>query len=469
MVRLLLPQRNVRALARRRRTRRGVALIMVLSTLTILSFMLSEFQDMMSAELQSSLTTRDQVKAEYAAKSAVSLARLLLASEPTIRRDLVPLMMMLGEQPKQIPVWNFSDAVLGAFNDQDGTEAFQNLSGLNAKAGRNLGLSGAGFYLKIIDEDSKINFNMAARADTFSQQRTAEQILALIGGMQYNEYFDKADENGDLNTRQIVCGAIIDWVDPNSDLNACDPRNQNASQSGAEDSYYQLLPRPDQRKNAGFDSLEELRLVRGISDDFWTTFIQPDPDRPESRNVTVWGTGQVNVNTANPQTLMSLACMLAKPDTPLCMDPVQQMQFIQTLQILAGFSGGMPLFSSAKDFVNTIQGKGKAAAFLKMMIPDFKPIAQLSESELLKVLSTESRVFSIYATGYVRAGKFETKKAIHAVVDMRGAPPPGGAADLAIYSRLQDSGQTEFSPDKPQDNPFLLPSPGGSLIYFRVD
>lgn len=442
---------------------------MVLSTLTILSFMLSEFQDMMSAELQSSLTVRDQLKAEYAAKSALNLARLLIAAEPTIRRDLVPLMMVLGEQPKQIPVWNFSDAVLGAFNDQEGTDAFQNLSGLNAKAGRNLGLSGAGFVLKIVDEDSKINFNMAARADTFSQQRTAEQILALIGGLQYNEYFSEVDERGDIATRQVVCGAIIDWVDPDTDLNACEPRNENATQAGAEDSYYQLLPRPDYRKNAAFDSLEELRLVRGVTDDFWTTFIQPDPDRPESRNVTVWGSGQVNVNTANPQTLMSLACMLAKPDSPLCVDPVRQMQFLQTLQILAGFSGGMPLFSSPKDFINAIQGKGKAAAFLKTMIPDFKPIEQLAESELLKALSTESRVFSIYATGYVRSGKFETKKAIHAVVDMRGAPPPGGADQLALYARLADAGVTEFSSDKPEDNPFLLPSPGGSLVYYRVD
>src|SRR6478752_5364607 len=70
---------------RRRRAQRGVALIMVLGTLTILTVMLTEFQDETSAEVGSAMSARDGVRAEYAAKSAVNLTRLLLASEPTIR------------------------------------------------------------------------------------------------------------------------------------------------------------------------------------------------------------------------------------------------------------------------------------------------------------------------------------------------------------------------------------------------
>jgi general secretion pathway protein K len=367
MVRLL-PKKpfSVRTQKAHRR-KRGIALVMVLGTLTILAFMLSEFQDTVSAELGSSLSARDQIKAEYAAKSGMNLARLLISAEPTMRRELLPLFMLLGEQPKQIAVWAFADGILGAFNDAEGSEAFKSLSGLSLHSGRNLGLSGAGFTLKIVDEDSKFNFNLAARADTFSQQRAAEQILTLITGSQFDEYFEKLNDKGELNDRQTICAAIIDWVDPNSDRNLCDPTNANAVQSGAEDSYYSLLPRPDKRKNAAFDSLEELRLVRGISEEFWTTFVQPDPDRPESRNVTVWASGKVNVNTANPLVLLRAACQLAVPGTKLCEDPLQQMAFLQTLKILAGFGAGMPLFASPQAFLDTLQGKGRAAIFLKAL------------------------------------------------------------------------------------------------------
>lgn len=453
----------------RRRGARGVALIMVLGTLTILTFMLTEFQDSTAAELGSSVTTRDQVKAEYAAKSGLNLARLLLVSEPTMRRDLMPLFLMMREQPKQIPVWDFADQVLGAFNDAEGSDAFRSLSGLRLTETRNLGLAGAGFTLKIIDEDSKINFNLAARADTFSQQRAAEQLLSLIGGMQYNEYFEKRDADGYINDRATVCSAIIDWADPNTDYNGCNPRSESAIQSGAEDSFYELLSRPDQRKNAAYDSLQELHLVRGVTDEFWATFVEPNPDRPEERNVTVWGSGQVNVNTANPQTLITLACMMAVPDTPLCSDPVQQMQFLQTMKLLEGFAAGLPLFSTPEAFINTLQGKSRQAALLKATIGEFKPIKLLSNSEFLKAITVQSKVFSIYATGSVKSGKLETRTRLHAVIDLRGSPPPGGAEAYAKQLQMRQLGLAAVDPERPDQNPLLMPSPSGSVLYYRAD
>jgi general secretion pathway protein K len=466
-------QARVQAVLARRRAmkgKRGVALIMVLSALSVLAVMLTEFQDVTSAELGSSLAARDQIKAEYAALSAVNLARLLIAAEPTVRRDLTPLFMMLRESPKQIAVWAFADAVLGAFNDAEGSAEFTGISGLSLGQTRNLGLNGAGFTLKVIDEDGKLNFNQAAHADTFSQQRAALQIISLIGGIQYNDYFEELDPEGHINDRATVCGAIIDWVDPNTELNVCNPRAEYATQTGAEDSFYRMLKVPDDRKNAAFDSLEELRLVRGIGDDFWTTFVEPDPDRPESRNVTVWGSGAVNVNTANPQTLMATVCAYAEVDTPLCVDPVHQAQFLSTLKLLEGFAAGMPLFSSPQAFLKTLQGQSPAAAFLTAAVGDFQPIKFLSESEFLKVISVETHVLSIYATGYVKSGKLETKVRMHTVVDMRGAPPPGTAEAYAKTQRLLEADGSLLTPDTPQSrNPFLAPSPKGTVIYHRVD
>ena len=84
----------------------------------------------------------------------------------------------------------------------------------------------------------------------------------------------------------------MDELAYNCDLTA------NASASyGPEDAWYQLLQKPYRRKNAPYDSLEELHMVRGIGDDFWATFVDPDPADPRKREMTVWGQGTVNVNS----------------------------------------------------------------------------------------------------------------------------------------------------------------------------
>ncbi len=119
-------------------------------------------------------------------------------------------------------------------------------------------------------------------------------------------------------------------------------------QAGSEDSYYQMLDTPYERKNAAFDSLEEVHLVRGISDDFWATFMEPDPYKPESRVVTVWGQGKVNVNTANPQTVLSLIAAYSTPDSPLLTDPEIQVKLLMMLSMIKSFAKGVPLTGSPR-------------------------------------------------------------------------------------------------------------------------
>lgn len=452
---------------------RGVALLMVLGALTIATVMLTEFQDTVSAELGSSVSARDQVKAEYAARSALNLTRLVLAAEPSISSILSPL-----TGGAQIPVWEYTDVLLGPFNDVLGGEVFQGVSGMNLAEGRNLGMEGAGFTLMVVDEDSKINLNLAARADTFSVKREEEQIVSLIGGIQYNEFFEEAeDENGTLLDRKTVCSAIVDWVDPNVDKSACDPTNVTASSvTPPEDSYYQLLDRPYSRKNAAFDSLEEMRLVQGVTDEFWRRFIQPDPDDEKSRIVTVWGSGKVNVNSANPMTLLALVCQQVDPETPLCVDPIMQQKYLMTSQMFAGAMAGLPIFSSPDQFVQAIKGQGMFGEMLKSV--GIEPVKPRSDDQLKKAVTVESKVFSVFATGTVQSGKLETRSTIHAVVDMRGAPPPGTAETLTKLEQLRtqevERGQIQgldLPPEMEEGGlaSYLMPKPGGTILYYRVD
>ncbi len=467
--------------ARRRRRvggQRGVALVLVLGSLAILAVMLTEFQDETSADLGHALSERDGIKAEYAAKSGISLVRLLIAAEPTIRKGVAPLFMMSGRGPPQIPVWEFSDAVLGAFNDSYGAQRFMALSGARVEEGENLGLQGAGFEIQVIDEDSKINFNAAAKGDAFSQMRLAVQVLGLISGPQFNPLFDERDKNGSFTTREQVCSAIVDWTDPDQDVFPCDLSGQFAA-SGAEDSYYQQLPDPYERKNAAFDSLEELHLVRGISDDFWSAFVEPDPLNPRKRVATVWGQGKVNVNTANAQTLLALICGAAVEGTPICVDENEAANFLMMIGILQGAVPGVPVFASPQGFVNALKGKGMFGAMATAM--QMQPITLRSDDELVKAISTESKVFSIYATGIVESGTRRTVRRIHAVVDFRGAPKPPDLSALFQNPNAVPQGQTlreaalgqlpkpnlpEGATEDTLEGAFR-PDPGGRIVYYR--
>lgn len=481
IMRLSLPRLlRRRVLGGRRRTRskrRGVALIMVLGALTILTVMLAEFQDETSAEFGSALSQRDAIKAEYAARSAVNLSRLLIASEPTIRRGLAPLFLLMKQAPPQIPVWEFASQVLGAFNDADGAESFKLLAGVDIGEGENLGLEGASFEVKVVDEDSKINLNVAARGDAFSQARLAQQLIGLLAGPQYDPLFEGRDRDGQFSDRQTICSALIDWVDPDQDAYVCDPHSGSAQQAGAEDSFYQLLKTPYVRKNAAFDSLEEVRLVRGVGDDFWSTFIDPDPDNPDKRVVTVWGQGQINVNTANGQTILAVVCGAAVPGSPLCTDPAEAAKFLGAMTMVKGFTAGAPLFGTPKAFLSAIKGRGMFGSVLAAL--EMKPVALLSESELLKAVTTQSKVFSVYATGVVKAGKRETRVRVHAVVDYRGVPTIESTGLGALLS--QGAGPTgAVSSTPPEQNlpdgategaigAALTPGPGGNVIYYRID
>lgn len=467
-----------RKLSRRaRRRRRGVAFILVLGALTILSVMMSEIQDESSAEFSSAMTARDELVAEYAARSAVNLTRLLLATEPTIRKALTPILMLAfrGDRP-QIPVWEFADRMLGPFNDASGKDAFTSFSGLDLTQGKNLGLPGASFDIVIVDEDSKINVNAAARPTTFAQQRVMQQLMALMAGPQYNPLFERRDADGNFSDRQTICSAIIDWVDPDQNTMLCDPRAINAQEMPAEDSYYELMKKPYHRKNAGLDSLLELRRVRGMSDDFWATFVDPDPDNPKKRLMTVWGTSNaININTAGPEQLYALVCNAAVPNTRLCMDINEQAKFITAVLMMRTFTMGAPPFGSPQAFINTLQGKGMIGPLLQML--GLEPIQLQSPQDAQNQMTVESKMFSIYATGTVKSGKRETHSRIHAVIDFRNAPPPTAAPPMGGNGGMGGTAGTTGTFPPPSNggggtggtSGFVRPNPAGNVIYFRLD
>ncbi len=455
---------------------RGIALVMVMAAIAILTVMLAEFQDETSAEAASAIAERDALQAEYMARSAVNLSRLLIASEPTIRSAIAPLFAFMKKTPPQLPVWEFSDRILGVFSDEAGGKELATSLGSNDIGGKNLGgLPGGRYEVVIVDEDAKINANLGASND-IAHIRLAKEIMGLIAPPQYNTLFEQRDGSGQFHDRLSTCAAMIDWADTDEGQFNCDlTQNTGGANSGVEDAWYQLLPRPYRRKNAPYDSLAELHMVRGVSDDFWATFVDPEPRNPKKRVLTVWGQGAVNVNTANAQTLLGLVCAGA-PTAEICTDLAQAQLFLMGVTMARGITMGAPLFGSTRDFVDTMTGKGMLGPMLASM--GMKPVKFQSESEFQKSITIESKMFSIYAVGVKKGYRRETRTSIHAVVDFRNAPTLAAAGGLptpgSAAAAFPGAGATGATVGGGKTNPdaiaaALTPSTGGQIVYYRLE
>ena len=213
---------------------RGVALVLVLGAITVLTVFLTQLQEDTLSEYAAALAERDALKAEYLARSAVNLTRLAFAIEPTVQATLQPIYTLLGVKIQQTPVWDFLDVLLGPFNDAAATQSFLGQIGGDPTTAKNLGLAGGGrFEVVVVDEASKININAAAFNNPTLRDRLAEQLLGLMAPVAYNPMFDGRDADGQFSDRQTICGAIVDWADsdPRRQRNAVPvrpPRNERA-------------------------------------------------------------------------------------------------------------------------------------------------------------------------------------------------------------------------------------------------
>lgn len=457
---------------RRGKNERGVALLMVMAAFAILTVLATELRQESNTELASAVADRDATIAEYEARSALNLARLLIATEPTIRQTIAPIYMMMKKTPPQLPIWEFSDRLLGFFTSTDSAKDFGSSTGIDFSQAKNLGFPKGHFELTIVDEDAKINANLGG-SNEFNHIRLARELQGAMASPQFNPLFEKNDKNNNVHDRLSVCAAIIDWADSDESGFNCDV-NQGSGSRGVEDAFYQLLQTPYRRKNAPFDSLEELRMVRGVTDDFWATMVDPVPEKPAKRVFTVWGQGAINVNTANAQTLLAIVCA-GQPKAEVCTDIVQGGAFLTGMTMARGLTMGAPVFGNAKDFIAMLKGKGQFGPLLAMI--GMKPITLLSESEFAKTITTESKVFSVYAVGIVPGYKRESHTSIHAVVDFRNAPTVADMQKALTPSSVPGQIPPAAKPASTTNTPVsadaiaaaISPSTGGTIVYYRQE
>lgn len=428
------------------RSNRGVALILVLTTIAILTSIGVDFSYSTRVSLRLAETARDEMRAYYLARSAVNLSRLLLHFQKQVdglggqlTAGIQGLLAPKGQPPPALPpaaktgspspgglssgagagaaslgirLWeilpidsNAMGAVLTGATSIPGAEsppAPERASAAPPPPGgapvveHSFGTFDGSFHAKIVDENSRINV-VGLDNVGLAPLATLTQLRAMMADPKYDFIFDDEDANHDRVRRDDVILAIKDWIDVDETASGLDPTNTvnpfvNAF-SDENSAYDRYTPRY-KAKNARFDSLDELFMVRGVNDRFMAAF----GDR-----LTIWPdmNSLLNINTNDPLQMVTNILAAAKnPNDPSLRDPRLLQTILQEIQLRKMFSFfGM----SAQDFVSVLQANG--IQLNPIIDPKLK-------GDPAKLFGSTSDTFRITATG--RVGRVE--KSVTAVI-----------------------------------------------------
>lgn len=441
------PKARARPAGRRPRPTReserkaGIALVVVMTVITMLTVLAAELLQNSSTAFQVATSERDRLRAEYLAKSGLNLTRLLIANEPAIRQIVAPLYQMAVQRPPpQLNVWDFGDMLLAPFAGQDSSETLAGETGIDFGMMEGLTDTHGTFEVLTVPENAKINVNKPLFfSGDDARKNIAMQLFELMGGGQspnspFDPMFAARDPDGFFTTRLDIVSAMIDWWDFDQERTVFDPGAMTVATAGSEDDVYRQLRDPYEVKNAPYDSIEELRMLRGVGDDFWATFVESELEDPRTRKLTIYGSGAVNVNLAPPEVLLARLCSFM-PEQALCQNADQAMAFIQLLRTIDGM---IPIarFSSVEDFVNFVtatpasRGLDLYALLLGILGPD-NPLMKWTPM----VISPEQKqamggrflvaasIFTLQSTAYV--GKAQAKMTMVVNFDPPWKPPLG--------------------------------------------
>ncbi|MBI5756620.1 MAG: type II secretion system minor pseudopilin GspK [Nitrospirae bacterium] len=298
------------------RNNKGIALVITLLVLTLLIVLILEFSQGMRVEARAAANFRDDVKAYYLARSGVTFAIALLEEDAkTNPKNVDSLNELWAQKLPPIPL-------------------------------------GDGFVsVEITDESSKININKLGGE---SNDKWHDLMRSFL------EHFDMKED---------IVEAISDWIDT---------KPAERPNGGAESSYYEGLEEPYEAKNNLLDSLQELRLVKGIDDDIFgklrnfLTIVHSDP--------TVISDGKININTASKDVLMALSPNLT-----------------------GDIANDIIAFRLDNPF--------KTISSIKEVIGDDSPIF----NEISSIIAVNSNFFTITSTGEVN----QIRKKINAIIERK--------------------------------------------------
>lgn len=248
----------------------GIALFLVLWVLMLLSVIVGEFCYAMRTGTTIAFNFRSQAEGYYIALAGVNRGIAEMIRNTVV--SPVKLQKAESEDEKEEPRWRIN----------------AHIPPVTFGKGR--------FEVTIKNESGKININ-----------RAGESVLKMVVGT----------FNLEEGEKDIIVDSIMDWRDPD-DLHRV---------NGAEDDYYRSLPEPYDCKDAFFNSVEELLLVRGVTPELFygglrdmvtvlgsgkSSYSQKESDGlsgSSSSRLFTSISNKINVNAASRSMLLSLPMM----------------------------------------------------------------------------------------------------------------------------------------------------------------
>jgi len=194
--------------------KKGIALIMVLWVMAILSVMALEFSFAMRTEVNITKNHKEELQRYALAEGGVqrAITELIYKHDPRLQQMRATLNS--EEIPPEQREW-MADGRPYILPFDDGS-----------------------CEVKIMSEAGKVNINIVSESS----------LRKIIGQVGLEE-----------EARDVVADSILDWIDPNDFYRV----------NGAENDYYLSLEEPYYCKNGNLDSIEELLLVRGVTPDLF--------------------------------------------------------------------------------------------------------------------------------------------------------------------------------------------------------
>lgn len=212
---------------RPKRGERGVALLVTLMALALMTLLVMDFTTSASLGYRSAAGQANELRAEYLARSAINVGLALLSADTRL------------------------DAAMRT--------PYDGLDEAWAQPYPPIGLGGGVAQVSIADEARKIDINQLVNPRTGQPNPQyvgiVARLLAIIG------------------VSPGLLPALIDWLDPDS----------VESPGGAEADYYLALMPPYEPRNGPMPTIGDLRMVRGVDDATFFLLQQYLTTAPEPR------------------------------------------------------------------------------------------------------------------------------------------------------------------------------------------
>jgi general secretion pathway protein K len=232
----------------RRKQEKGMALLLVLVVVALLTSLLTDLAFSTLVDLRLTETFRDGTKAYYLAKGGINAGRMILQSDK---------------------------------NDYDSGKEIWSKGVVNFPVGDGM------VSVQIEDQGGRLSVNDMVRGDnpqTVMIDRFYRFLLAM-------------DLGGDVDPAELTA-ALVDWLDENDQPYAeILTDGQNIPVAGAEEIYYRSQSPAYSCRNGAIETLQEMTLIKGFTPEL------VEKIRP---HLTVHGTQAININTASAEVLMSL-------------------------------------------------------------------------------------------------------------------------------------------------------------------